>query len=129
MIRQKNDKSMKKNLIVDLSFDFALEVIKLYKTVISQNEYVISKQLLKSATSIGANVNEAQAGQTRKDFTAKMAIASKEARETHYWLMLIKRSELVDFDNKEHVINELLDKLLSITNILTKIVKSSITKC
>ena len=120
-----NDEIKRKNLIVDLSFDFALEVIKLYKILISRNEYVISNQLLKSGTSIGANVNEAQAGQSRKDFTAKMAIASKEARETRYWLLLIKRSELVSFDNKETIIDDLLHTLSSLTNILTKIVKSA----
>jgi four helix bundle protein len=118
---------MKQNLIVDLSFDFALDAIRLYKLLICRNEFVISKQLLRAATSIGANVYEAQAGQSRKDFASKMAIASKEARETHYWLMLIKRSELVDFDNKERVINELLHSLSAITNILTRIVKSSAT--
>jgi len=117
--------NIKKNLIVDLSFDFALDAIKLYNLLICRNEFVISKQLLRAATSIGANVHEAQAGQSRKDFASKMAIASKEARETYYWLMLIKRSELVNFDNKEHVVNELLHALSSITNILTKIVKSS----
>ena len=131
MLNGESDKKMldegmtKKNLIVDLSFDFALEVIKLYKILISKNEYVISNQLLKSATSIGANVNEAQAGQSRKDFIAKMAIASKEARETRYWLLLIKRSELVSFDNKETIISDLLHTLSSLTNILTKIVKSA----
>jgi len=118
----------KKNIIVDLSFDFALDVIKLYKILIFNNEFVISKQLLRSATSIGANVNEAQAGQSRKDFAAKMSIASKEARETNYWLLLIKKSVLVEFDKKETIINELLDNLSSITNILTKIVKSSTIK-
>jgi len=116
---------MKKNLIVELSFDFALDVIKLYKILTSHKEYVVSNQLLKSATSIGANVNEAQAGQSRKDFIAKMAIASKEARETRYWLLLIKRSELVSFDNKDTIINDLLHALSSLTNILTKIVKSA----
>lgn len=120
-----DDGMTKNNLIVDLSFDFALEVIKLYKILTSRNEYVISNQLLKSATSIGANVNEAQAGQSRKDFTAKMAIASKEARETRYWLLLLKKSDLVSFNNKEMIIDNLLQRLLSLTNILTKIVKSA----
>ena len=115
----------KKNLIVDLSFDFALDVIKLYKIMTSHNEYVISNQLLKSATSVGANVNEAQAGQSRKDFVSKMAIASKEARETRYWLLLIKKSELVSFNDKETIIDDLLQRLSSLTNILTKIVKSA----
>lgn len=74
--------------ILDLAFDFSLKVIGLYKELIKQNEYVLSKQLLRSATSIGANVEEANAAQTKKDFIMKMSIASKEARETRYWLRL-----------------------------------------
>jgi four helix bundle protein len=68
------------NKIVSLTFDFSIEIIRLYKTLLDQKEYVISKQLLRSATSIGANVEEANAAQTKKDFIAKMSIASKEAR-------------------------------------------------
>jgi four helix bundle protein len=107
---------------------FALDIIRLYRMLISENEYVLSKQLLRSATSIGANVNEAQAGQSRKDFISKMAVASKEARETEYWLWLLLKSELVDIKDKKEIIGELLDKLSSVTNILTKIVKTSSSK-
>jgi len=66
----------------------------LYRQMQGQNEYVLSKQLLRAGTSIGANVEEASAAQSRKDFAAKMAISSKEARETHYWLRLIRDSQL-----------------------------------
>ena len=120
---------MKDNLIVDLSFDFALDVIKLYKVMISKNEFVVSKQLLKCGTSIGANINEAQAAQSYKDFVSKMTISSKEARETHYWLVLIKKSDIIEFEDKEILVNYLLDKLENMINILTKIVKTSNIKC
>ncbi len=75
---------MKENIIRDKSFEFALEIIKPYILLQDRKEYVISKQLLKSGTSIGANVVEAGAAQSRKDFLSKMSIASKEARETEY---------------------------------------------
>jgi len=83
------------NKILELTFDFSLQVISLYKTLIQQNEYVISKQLLRSSTSIGANVEEANAAQTKRDFIMKMSIASKEARETKYWLRLLDKSQIM----------------------------------
>ena len=88
----------KDNKILALSFDFSIQIIELYKTLIEQKEYVISKQVLRSATSIGANVEEANAAQTKKDFITKMSIASKEARETKYWLRLLQKSQLVKLD-------------------------------
>ena len=86
----------------------------------AQHEYVLSKQLLRSATSIGANVEEATAAISKKDFAAKMSIASKEARETRYWLRLIDKSHLVKIEVKEY-----LDEIEHIINILTAIVKTS----
>lgn len=86
------------NKILELSFDFSLSVLELYKQLIAGKEFVLSKQLLRSRTSIGANVEEATAAQSRKDFISKMAIASKEARETKYWLRLLESSKLVDID-------------------------------
>ena len=83
---------MKENLIKTKTFDFAILSIDLYKKLLSKNEYVLSKQFFRSATSIGANVEEADAGYSKKDFTAKMSIASKEARETLYWIRLIEAS-------------------------------------
>jgi four helix bundle protein len=106
--------------ILDLSFDFSLSIISLYKELVKHNEYVLSKQLLRSATSIGANVEEANAGQTKKDFITKMAIASKEARETRYWLRLLDKSKLVNLDYSTY-----LSTIDHIINILTKIVKTS----
>jgi four helix bundle protein len=86
------------NKIVTLTFDFSIEIIGLYKVLTEQREFVISKQLLRSATSIEANVEEANAGQTKKDFIAKMSIASKEARESKYWLRLLDKSQLVSLN-------------------------------
>jgi len=80
-----------KNIIQEKSFEFALSIISLYRRLVIGKEYIISKQLLRSGTSIGANIEEAMAGQSKKDFTAKMAIASKEARETNYWLRLLEK--------------------------------------
>jgi four helix bundle protein len=111
---------MKENIIQEKSFDFALLTIEIYIKMKLQNEYVLSKQLLRSGTSIGANVEEALAGISKKDFTAKMSISSKEARETKYWLRLIDRSNIVQID-----VSQPLIEIESIINILTKIVKTS----
>lgn len=108
------------NKILEMSFGFSLLIIGLYKTLVENKEYVLSKQLLKSATSIGANVEEAIAAQSRKDFISKMAIASKEARETRYWIKLLDKSKLVDIDYATY-----LNSVAHIINILTKIVKTS----
>lgn len=89
---------MKENLIREKSFEFALKSIELYKLLLSKNEFVLSKQFFRSATSIGANVEEATAGYSKKDFAAKMSIASKEARETLYWIKLIEAGKFVEYD-------------------------------
>jgi len=86
---------MKKNIIKEKSFTFSLRAIKLYSFLKENKEYVISKQLLRSGTSIGANINEALAGESKADFLHKMAISSKEARETLYWLELLQESQIV----------------------------------
>lgn len=107
-------------MIEERSFEFSLNIIKLVKDLRSNNEYVFADQLLRSSTSIGANVVEAGAGQSKKDFIAKMSIASKEARETRYWLRLIDRANLSNMD-----LNSYLDEIDQIIKILTKIVKTS----
>ena len=112
---------MKDNLIQQKSYAFALEIIDLYRKLGKTNEYVLSKQLLRSGTSIGANVEEAQAGQSRADFISKMSIASKEARETCYWLRLLRDSNTIA--NSEAT--SLLSEAESLVNILTAIVKST----
>lgn len=108
------------NKILEMSFDFSLQIITLYKKLIDSKEYILSKQLLRSATSIGANIEEAIAAQSKKDFISKMSIASKEARETRYWLRLLDKSKLVDIDYSSY-----LNSAEHIINILTKIVKTS----
>jgi four helix bundle protein len=108
------------NKIQEMSFDFSLLIINLYKKLVENKEYVLSKQLLRSATSIGANVEEAIAAQSKRDFISKMSIASKEARETRYWLRLLDKSKLVDLDYLPY-----LNNVEHIINILTKIVKTS----
>ena len=108
------------SVIRQKSFEFALAIIELYRKLQERHEYVISRQLLRSGTSIGANVEEATAGQSRKDFLSKMAIASKEARETKYWLLLLQQSKLVDVDVTSH-----LAQVEELILILTSIVKTT----
>lgn len=112
---------MKENLIQNKSFNFAKSIIGLYVRMVEQHEYVISKQLLKSGTSIGANVEESLAGASRKDFLAKMAIASKEARETRYWLRLLNETELT----KNLDYNSYLSSIEEIVKLLTQIIKTT----
>ena len=87
---------MKENASVDKSFEFAVRIVKLYKYLVQEHkEYVLSKQLLRCGTSIGANVAEAQRGQSKADFTSKMSIALKEANETGYWLELLYKTNYI----------------------------------
>jgi four helix bundle protein len=111
---------MKDLKIIDRSFLFSLKVIKLYKDLQSEKEFIISKQLLRSATSIGANVHEASAAFSKKDFAHKMSIASKEARETQYWLKLLDQAKLAKSDLRFY--NE---EIVNIVNILSAIVKTT----
>ena len=109
----------KPNIIKDKTYKFALEIIFLYKKMRDQNEFILSKQVIRSGTSIGANVEEAIAAQSRKDFISKMSISSKEARETNYWLRLLRDSNLcegIDY-------TELIKGSEEIIKILTSIVK------
>lgn len=108
--------------ITERTFDFALEIVLLYKFLAGNKEFILSKQIVRSGTSIGANVEEAQAAQSKADFISKMSIASKEARETKYWLRLLCKSNYIDDYSKK---NKLFEELNSIINIITKIVKTS----
>ncbi|MBK9270450.1 MAG: four helix bundle protein [Saprospiraceae bacterium] len=111
---------MNESAIRKKSFEFALLIIEIYKKMIKQNEFVLSKQLLRSGTSIGANIEEGLAGQTRKDFIAKFSIASKEARETKYWLLLLSQSKFVELN-----LDRPLKDIEEIIKLLTAIVKTS----
>ena len=111
---------MKENIIVTKTFDFALTVVNLFIELKKENEFIISKQILRSATSIGANVEEAIAAKSRKDFIHKMSIASKEARETKYWLRLLDKSNLTSISMSNYLI-----EIEHIINIITKIIKTT----
>jgi four helix bundle protein len=111
----------KPNIIKDKTYKFALDIIKIYQQMINQNEFILSKQLVRSGTSIGANVEEATAAQSRKDFISKMSISSKEARETNYWLRLLRDSKLCDNIDFSRAIK----KSEEIIAILTSIVKTT----
>jgi len=116
--------SSKENLIVDLSFEFAKRIVSLHRYLQNEKkEFVLSKQVLRAGTSIGANVNEAQAAQSPKDFIAKLSVASKEARETLYWLRLLSETGYLDA-SQPHV-SSLLDESRSIIKILTSIILTS----
>ena len=109
---------MKENVIIEKSFDFAVRIVNLNK-YLTQNkkEYTLSKQLLRCGTSIGANVSEAQRGQSKADFVSKMAIALKEAYETEYWLRLFYRTDYLnvdEFSSLDKDINEIISLLVSI---------------
>ena len=113
---------MNDNVIVDKSFDFAVRIVNLSKYLVEQHkEYVLSKQLLRCGTSIGANVSEAQRGQTKADFTVKMCIALKEANETDYWLRLLYRTEYLT----ESQYTSIYVDMQEILGILTAICRST----
>lgn len=86
----------KRNVILKKSYHFALEVIRLAQKLQSKKEFVLSRQLVRAGTAIGAIVEEAQAAQTRADFRNKMCIAEKEARKSHYWLRLLRDSHMIE---------------------------------
>lgn len=109
----------KRNEILELSFEFSIKVIDFCEQLLLDRRFVIGNQLLKAATSIGANVREAQSPHSRNDFISKMVIASKEARETEYWLLLCQVSP--HYPNP----HQLLDMNLSIKKLLSKIISSS----
>lgn len=110
----------KESIIQKKSFDFAVSIVNLYKELSKTGDSTILRQVLRSATSIGANVQEGSAGQTKRDFVTKMSIASKEARETLYWLRLLTVTNYYNRDLKKYY-----NECDEIVRILTKIVKTS----
>ena len=117
------EKAKSDSIIAGKAYAFALEIVKAFKLLTNERkEYVLSKQLLRLGTSIGANINEAIAGQSKRDFIYKLNIALKEARETNYWLNLLKDGEylnLKEFDTLIKSCNEII-KVLSSIIITTK---------
>ncbi len=109
----------KKNVIKEKSFSFAIEVVSLYKVLVERKEFVLSKQLLRSGTSIGANIREAEHAQSKADFINKLSISLKEANETEYWLDILFETNYltkIEFENTKPKIIELLKLLTSIIN-------------
>ncbi len=109
------------NLILDESYSFALEVMRLARKMRELKEFDLASQFWRAGTSIGANVEEAQAAQSRADFRAKMSIASKEARESFYWLRLTRDGKVLPLSE----VNPAMEHIEKIIRILTSIVKSS----
>ncbi|MFZ5977751.1 MULTISPECIES: four helix bundle protein [Hydrotalea] len=112
----------KENIVMNKSYVFALRIIKLYKHLLAeQKEYVLSKQILRSGTAIGALVKEAEHAQSKADFINKMNIALKEANETEYWLMLLKDSDYLD----ERSFQSIHSDSSELIKLLASIVKTS----
>lgn len=113
------NQSSKRNAVLEKSFSFAVGIVKTGRRLqLDRREWVLSKQLIRSGTSIGANIEEAIAAQSKKDFLSKMSIALKEARETHYWLRVIRESGLandVEAEAQLPACQELVRLLSSIT--------------
>ena len=109
------------NLIARLSLDFALRIVKLRKYLSeTKNEYILSKQILRSGTSIGANIYESEHAQSKDDFLAKLYISLKEANETKYWLELLHLSDYIDDNQNESIINDLGKIIGTLVNIIKK---------
>ena len=113
---------MKESVLREKSYQFALRTIKLYKYICAEeNEYVLSKQILRAGTSIGANIEEANQGQSKADFIHKLSIAQKEAFETDYWLRLLRDSEYLT----ETQANSLLQDCRELQKLLTTSIKTA----
>ncbi|MFQ9077656.1 MAG: four helix bundle protein [Ruminococcus sp.] len=110
------------NVIENKSFQFAIRIVRLYKFLCEEKkEYILSKQLLRAGTSIGANVTESQQAQSKPDFVSKISIALKEASETKYWIKLLGATEYLS----ENQTNSILDDCVEIEKILVTILKSA----
>ncbi|MEN9523761.1 MAG: hypothetical protein RL065_2138 [Bacteroidota bacterium] len=111
----------KENIILEKSFSYAVRVTKMYQYLTKEKkEFVLSKQVLRSGTSVGANVEEAIGGFSKADFNAKMSIAYKECRETLYWLRLLKETEYID----DKIFNSMFNEAEELRKILASIVKT-----
>lgn len=116
------------NIIQEKSYKFALRIVKLYQHLLNEKrEFVLSKQILKSGTSIGANIEEAIGGQSKADFIAKIQIALKEARESNYWIRLLTDSNYLEKKISESLMND-SEELIKILVSILKTSKASKTK-
>ena len=109
---------MGNGMVEPKSFDFSVRIVNLYRFLTEEKkEYILSKQILRSGTSIGANVSEGEKGQSKADFYSKMSIALKEANETHYWLRLLNATDYINetqFSSLEKDVKEIIALLTSI---------------
>lgn len=117
---------MKKDNVVQIkSYAFAVRIVKVYQFLCEEKkEFVLSKQLLRSGTSIGANIEEAIGGQSEKDFFAKLTISYKEARETHYWIRILKDTNYLSNEQAESLLKD-ADELLKIIGSIQKTLRNS----
>ena len=107
------------NIFVDKSFSFAVRIVNLYKYLCSdKKEFVLSKQLLRSGTSIGANISESQDAQSTNDFISKLSIALKEARESKYWIELLKETEYLTKKESDSLVNDLIELIKLLVTII-----------
>ena len=115
------DDDMKENILIDKSVDFGARIVKLHRYLVkTKHEAVLSKQILRSATSIGANIYEAQYGNSKADFIAKLHIALKETAETEYWLQILRKSDYLDENMAASMMNDCLEiKRILIASINT----------
>ena len=112
---------MKEIVIANLSLDFALRIVNVYKYLCDvKNEYVMSKQLLRCGTSIGANIAESEHAQSTADFISKLYIALKEANETKYWLILLSKAEYLNEKEYESLIKDLRIIIVTLVNTIKK---------
>lgn len=117
---------MKKNIVAEKSIAFAIRIVKAYKFLITEHkEYVLSKQLLKSGTAIGALVRESEHAESKADFVHKMSIALKEANETDYWLFILKEADYLNENEYESIRND-CDELIRLLVSIVKTTKKSI---
>ena len=117
-----------KNIVEQKSFDFAVRIVNLYKHLTDKKkEFVLSKQLLRSGTSIGANVSEAERAHSKADFYAKMTIALKEANESHYWIRLLNTTDYLTKSEYDSLIAD-IDEIISLLVSITKTIKYAESK-
>lgn len=113
------------NVVQTKSYDFALRIVKVYKYLSQEKkEFVLSKQLLRSGTSVGANIEEAIGGQSKADFFAKLTIAYKEARESKYWVRLLRDSDYLTIEQSDDLLKD-VEELLKIIGSIQKSIRNS----
>lgn len=116
----------KRNVLLEKSMDFSIKMVKIYQDLCAKREFILSKQMLRSATSIGANAREAKRGQSKPDFLSKLSIALKEADETEYWLELLYKTDYIDEATYSDAYSD-CEELVKLLTSITKTLKIQIT--